>query len=112
MVYQKGYPEAVIEKEMEKVQFSKQGQNSKKVENGVRFLATYYILLNKLTSIRYRNIYLLHMNQKVKNVIIPRSTVSFRSTRKISTYLTKAKLYPLERKSGYTNVANEGVKFS
>ena len=31
----RGYPESVIEKEMQKVHFSKEGQKSKKVDNGV-----------------------------------------------------------------------------
>ena len=39
-VYQKEFLEVVIEKEMKKVQFSKQGQNSKKFENGVPFVFT------------------------------------------------------------------------
>ena len=62
-----GYPEAVIEKEMKKICFSKQGKTSKKVEKGVPFVVTYHPLLNKLTSIIYRNFYMLYINQEVKN---------------------------------------------
>ena len=40
------------------------------------------------------------MNQKVKNVFTPGPIVSYRSARKISSYLVRAKLYPLERKVG------------
>ena len=36
----RGYPESVIDKEMKKVRFSKQGQKSKKVEKGVPFVVT------------------------------------------------------------------------
>ena len=96
----RGYPESVIEKEMQKVHFSKQGQKSKKVEKGVPFVVTYHPLLNKLSSILHRNLYLLYMNQEVKNVFTPGPIVSYRSARKISSYLVRAKLYPLERKVG------------
>ena len=56
----RGYPESVIEKEKQKVHFSKQGQKSKKVEKGVPFVVTYHPLLNKLSSILHRNLYLLY----------------------------------------------------
>ena len=36
----RGYPESVIDKEMKKVRFSEQGQNSKKVEKGVPLVVT------------------------------------------------------------------------
>ena len=94
----RGYPESAIEKEMQKVHFSKQGQKSKKVEKGVPFVVTYHPLLNKLSSILHRNLYLLYMNQDVKNVFIPGPIVLYRSVRKISSYLVRAKLYPWDRK--------------
>ena len=37
------------------------------------------------------------MNEETKKVFSPRPMVSFRSPRKISSYLVRAKLYPLER---------------
>ena len=85
---------------MKKVHFSKQGQKSKKVEKGAPFALTYHPLLNKLSSIIHRNLYLLYMNQEVKNVFTPGPIVSYRSARKINSYLVRAKLYPLERKVG------------
>ena len=36
------------------------------------------------------------MNQEVKNIFTPGPVESFRSARKISTYLVKAKLFPVE----------------
>ena len=36
----RGYPESVIENEMKKVRFSKQGQKYKNVEKGVPFVVT------------------------------------------------------------------------
>ena len=37
------------------------------------------------------------MNEETKKVFSPRSMVSFGSPRKISSYLVRAKLYPLDR---------------
>ena len=40
------------------------------------------------------------MNEEVKGVFTPAQMISFRSARKLSSYLVKAKLYPLERTVG------------
>ena len=37
------------------------------------------------------------MNEDVKSVFTPAPMISFRSARKLSSYLVRAKLYPLER---------------
>ena len=97
----RSYPESVIDKEIKKVCFPEQGQKSKKAEKGVPFVVTYHPLLSKLFSIIHSNLYLLYMNQKVKNVFTPGPTVSYRSARKISSYLVTAELYHLERKVGF-----------
>ena len=96
----RGYPESAVDKEMKKVRFSEQGQKSKKVEKGLPFVVNYHQLLSKLSSIIHRNLYLLHMNQKVKNILTPGPIVSYRSARKTSSYLVRARLYLLERKVG------------
>ena len=44
--------------------------------------------------------YLLNMNEEVRKTFSPGPMVSFRSARKLSSYLVRAKLYPLERKVG------------
>ena len=107
----RGYPECVIHKEMKKVRFSEKDQKSKKVEKGVPFVVTYHPLINKLSSIMHRNLYLLYMNQEVKNVFTQGPIVSYRSARKISGYPVRAKLYPLERLV-LKNVVNQGAKFA
>ena len=107
----RGYPETVIEKEMEKVRFFKQGQKPKRVKKGVSFVITYHPLLNTLSSIIYKKLYLLYMNQQLKNVFTPGLTVSFRYARKISSYLVRAKLFPLERRV-LENVVGQGAKFT
>ena len=40
------------------------------------------------------------MNEEVKSVFTPAPMISFRSVRKLSNYLVRAKLYPLERTVG------------
>ena len=85
----RGYPESIIDKEIKKTCFSEQGQKSKKVEKGVPFIVTCHSLLSKLSSIIHRNLYLLYMNQEVKYVFTKGPIVSYRSARKISSYLLR-----------------------
>ena len=40
------------------------------------------------------------MNEGVKNVFTPAPMISFRSARQVSSYIVRAKLYPLERTVG------------
>ena len=40
------------------------------------------------------------MNEQAKNVFTPGPMISFRSARKLSSYLVRAKLYPIERTVG------------
>ena len=91
------YPEKLIDSEIRKVKFNIRETNRKnKIKNGVPFVVTYHLLLNSLYSIIRKNIYLLDMDQKVKEVFSPQAKVSFLSTLKLSSYLLRAKLNPLE----------------
>ena len=92
----RGYPNNVIEKEMKKVKFSKISSTRKDNTKGVPLVVTYHPGLKFIN----RNLHLLYVDQKVKEVFTPKSMVSFRSARKLSSYLVRAKLYPLERKVG------------
>ena len=71
--------------------------NSKK---GIPLAVTYNPLLKSLSKIISKNLYLLHMDEGVKRVFTPGPMVSFRSSRKLSSYLVRAKLYPTERVVG------------
>ena len=44
------------------------------------------------------------MNEEVKNLFLPGPMVSFRGARQLSSYLVRAKLYPLHRKIASKNV--------
>ena len=101
------YPEKLMDSEIRKVKFNIRETNRKnKSKNGVPFVVTYHPLLNCLYGVIRKNIYLLDMDQKVKEVFSPQAKVSFRSTLKLSSYLLRAKLNPLERRVGLYKYCN------
>ena len=61
---------------------------------------TYNPLLKSLSSIVNKDIYSLHMDKEVTRTFTPRPMVSCQSARKLSSYLARATLYPVERKAG------------
>ena len=61
-------------------------------------VVTYHPGLKNIDQIINRNLHLLYMDQEVKKVFTPKPMVSFRSGRKLVSYLVRAKLSPLERK--------------
>ena len=64
------------------------------------FVTTYHPSLKKIGRIINQSLYILHMNEEVKSVFTPTPMVFFPSARKLSSYLVRAKLYPLERTVG------------
>ena len=63
-------------------------------------VVTYHPLLNSLKKVLSKNLNILYMDEEVKKVFCPGPKVSFRSARKVSSYLVRAKVYPLERTVG------------
>ena len=101
---QRGYPPKLIETEARKVKLSGQRvSHSTEVGNGVSLVVTYHPLLKSIGKIIYDNLYLLYMNEELKYVFTQGSIVSFGSSRMISSYLVRAKLYPVERSVGSFN---------
>ena len=96
----RGYPNNVIEREMKKVKFSKISSTRKDNTKGVPLVVTYHPGLKNINQIINKNLHLLYIDQKVKKLFTPKPMVSFRSARKLSSYLVRAKLYPLKRKVG------------
>ena len=96
------YPEEIIDKEMSKVKFNFSNKINPKEneEKGVRLVVTFHPSLNYLSKIIRGNLHLLHMNDEVKKVFSPKTLISFRSARKLSSYIVRAKLYPIERTVG------------
>ena len=70
------------------------------LEKGIPLVVTNHLLLKSLSKITSKNLYLLHIDEEVKRVFTPRPMVQFRHSRKLSSYLVRAKLYPTERVVG------------
>ena len=97
----RGYPENIINREMEKVKFKKQLFSRRGVATkGVPLVITYHTLLKSVGTILYKHLYLLHIDKEVKKVFPVGPIVSFKSARKLSSYLVRAKLYPLQSTVG------------
>ena len=60
-------------------------------------MVTFDPSLNCLSCIIKDKLNILHMSHLAKAIFSPGFIVSFRSARRISSYLVRAKLYPLER---------------
>ena len=106
------YLEKLIDNEMKKVRFFPANLKNKKRENGVPFVVTYHPILNRLSKIVRDNVYLFTMNEEVRKTFSPGPMVLFRSARKLSSYLVRAKLYPLQRKVGSSYCGKRQVKFA
>ena len=82
------HPEKLIDSEITKVKFNiREISRKNESKNGVPFIITYHPLLNSLYGIIGKNLYLPNMDQKVKEVFSSQPMVSFRSARKLSSYL-------------------------
>ena len=97
----RGYPEKLINNEMKKVKFNQYHFIGKHIsKKGIPLVVTYHPLLKSLSKIVSKNLYLLHMDEEAKRVFTPGPMVSFRNSRKLSSYLVRARLYPTERVIG------------
>ena len=94
------YLEKLIDNEMKKVRFFPVNLQNKKREKGVPFVVTYHPILKSLSKIIRDSMYLLNLNQEVRKNFSLGLKVSFRSARKLSSCLARAKLYPFQRKVG------------
>ena len=108
----RGYPENLINTEMEKVKikkpvFTRRGG----VTKGVPLVITYHPFLKSVGTISYKHSYLLHMDKEVKKVFSAAPIVSFKSAQKLSSYLVRAKFYPLQRTVGSFKCNKPIVKY-
>ena len=87
---------------MDKVKFSGDcdKNKSKKKIKGVPLAVTFYSLLQDFGKVINKNLYLLYMDQGAQRVFTPGPMITFRSARKLNSYLVRAKLYSLERTAG------------
>ena len=85
---------------MNKVKFNVDNKRSFNTKERDTFFVTIQPELKVLQNMINRHLYLLYMNDEVKRVFTPKPMVSFRSFRKISSHLVRAKLFPIERTVG------------
>ena len=96
----RSYLEHLTDTDMKKVKFKSREKTEKSKSKVVPFVVTYHPSGNCLHKIIRDNSHLLHVNEEVKNLLLPEPMVLFRGARKLSSYLVIAKLYPLHRKVG------------
>ena len=99
----RGYLNYVIQKAMQNVKFSKISSTRKDKAKGALLIVTFHTGLKNIDQIINKTLHLFYVDQEVMKVFKPKPMVSFRSDRKTSSYLVRAKLYPLEKKVGSFN---------
>ena len=103
----KGYSKQMIDSETGKVKFVQSLKaGSKQTGSGVLFVLTYHPKLKKIAQIMKKLEHLLYQDESVKRVFTPPPMVSYRSARKLSSYLVRAKLYLLKRERGSYKCGN------
>ena len=97
----------MIDSQMGKVKFGQRLKaGSKEAGFGVSFVIIYHPKLKKIIKIMKKLEHLLYQDESVKRVFTLPPMVSYRNARKLSSYLVRAKLYPLERKRGSYKCGN------
>ena len=102
MGFRDGMLEKEIDLQMEKAEFGQRLKAGiKQAGFGVLFDIKYHPkqIMKKVEHLLYRD-------ESVKRVFTPPSMLSYRSARKLSSYLIRAKVYPLERKRGSYKCGN------
>ena len=84
-----------------------QEKTCSKKGKGIRFVVTYHPILQALNDIIKRNLNWLYTDNEVKNLFSPGPMVSFRSARKLTGFLVRAKVYPLERRLDHAVVTKK-----
>ena len=104
---ERGYSKQMIDSQMGKVKFGERLKaGSKQTGFGVSFVITYHSMLKMIAQFMKKLEHLLYQDEYVQQVFTPLPMVSYRSARKLSSYLVRAKLYSLERKRGSYKCGN------
>ena len=100
-ILERGYSKQMIDLQMRKVKFGQRSKAGGKYAGvGIPFFVIYHPKLQKIAQIMKMLEHVLYQDESVQPVFAPPPMVSYRSARKLSSYLVRAKLYPLERKRG------------
>ena len=96
----RGYPEIVVNNQIDKVVYARDQSVKKKLESGFPFVTTYHSKVKELGKMIRNLLPFLYGDGEVQKVFSPPLIVSYRSARKIKDYIVRSKLYHLERKVG------------
>ena len=100
------YSKQMIDSQVGKVEFGQRLKAGKQAGVGVPFVITYHLKFKKIVQIMKKLEQLLYQDESVKRVFTPPPIISYRNARKLSSYLIRTKLYPLERKRGSYKCGN------
>ena len=99
--FYRDYPKTLLDTEVSKVKFLNSSGDKKKTKaNGILLVITYHTLLKDFGKVINKHLHLLHMNDGVKKAFTTVPMMSFQGERKLSSYLVRAKLFPIERSAG------------
>ena len=96
----RGYPEIVVNNQIDKVVFGRDQSVKKNLESGIPFVTTYHPKVKELGKLIRDLLPFLYSDGEVQKVFSPPLIVSYKSVGKIK-YIVRSKLYPVERKIGY-----------
>ena len=86
---------------MNKVRFNKENSNAKQSKSKrLTFVVTYHPSLKSFQSLVIKHMNILCLDENGTEAFMPVLIVTFRSSRKLSSYLVRAKLYHRERVTG------------
>ena len=91
-------PNKILDEKLVKVRFSNQENTWSKKSKGILLVVTYHPLLQMLNNIIKNPLTSCMLTMSWEKYISPGPKVSFRGACKLSSYLVRAKVYPLESK--------------
>ena len=107
----RGYPEKILNDQIDKVVFGKNPPAKKSLENGIPFVATYHPKVKDLGKLIKDLLPFLYSDEEFEKVFLPPLIASYRSARKVKDYIVRSKLYPFERSAGCQECGVLGAKF-
>ena len=98
--FAEGYPEKVVNDQIDKVVFGKNPPVKKSSETGIPFVATYHPKVKDLGKLIRIYSHSFCNDEEVENLFLPPPLKSYRSARKIKDYIVRSNLYTVERRVG------------
>ena len=93
----KGYPEIVVNNQIDKVVFGRDKSVKKNLESDIPFVTNYHHKVKELGKMIWNLLPFLYSDGEVQKVFSPSPIVTYRSAKKIKYYIARSKLYPVER---------------